>query len=265
MNSRSSACAVHRIDVVRLARHREEHVQQVRAVVEIVARIDERLAERVLVSRGGDRRNLGDDAVGEDLAMARVMDVHRVVIEGRHRGDHARQHRHRVRVVLEAVEESQQRFVDHRVVLDRVHELRQLVAGRQLAVDQQVGDLQEVALLGQLLDRDPTMQQHALVAVDERDAAFAGGGRHEARVERVHAVVAREIRDVQHVRAERAALDLDGRLSCRSRGWSAQISSRPCRVPVLAAQTYTSAPLQSSRAPGPGPEGTGGYSTILMS
>ena len=144
----------HRIDVVRLARHGEEHVQQVRAVVEIVARIDERLAERVLVGRRGDRRNLRDDAMREDLAMARVMDVHRVVIERRHRRDHARQHRHRVRVVLKAVEESQQRFVDHRVVLDRVRELGELLAGRQFAVDQQVGDLEEIALLRQLLDRN---------------------------------------------------------------------------------------------------------------
>ena len=88
------------------------------AVVEIVARIDERLAERVLVRGGRDRRDLGDDAVREDLAMARVMDVHRVVIERRHRGDHRRHHRHRMRVVVEAVEEAQQRLVDHRVMTD---------------------------------------------------------------------------------------------------------------------------------------------------
>ena len=104
-----------RIDVVGLAGHREEHVAAGCAVVEVVARIDERLAERVLVRRGGDRRQLRDDAVREDLAMPRIMDVHRVVIERRHRGDHRRHHRHRVRVVVEAVEEAQQRLVDHRV------------------------------------------------------------------------------------------------------------------------------------------------------
>ena len=117
-----------RVDLVRLARHREQHVQQVAAVVEIVARIDERLPERMLVRRRGDRRDLGDDAVREDLAMPRVMDVHRVVIERRHRGDHRRHHRHRVRVVVEAVEEAQQRLVDHRVMTDVAGELLQLLA-----------------------------------------------------------------------------------------------------------------------------------------
>ena len=117
-----------RIDLVVLARHREEHVQHVGAVIEIVARIDERLAERVLVRRGRDGRQLGDDAMREDLAMPRIMDVGRVVIERRHRGHDRRHHRHRMGVVMEAVEESQQRFVDHRVAADAAGELLQLRA-----------------------------------------------------------------------------------------------------------------------------------------
>src|SRR5690606_40419747 len=54
------------VDVVRLGRYREEHVQQVLAVVEVVARVDERLAGAELEGGGGDRRQLGDDAVRED-------------------------------------------------------------------------------------------------------------------------------------------------------------------------------------------------------
>jgi hypothetical protein len=42
---------------------------------------------------------------------------------------------------------------------------------RQLAVEQQVADLDEVALLGELLDRVAAVQQHALVAVDVGDAS----------------------------------------------------------------------------------------------
>ena len=53
----------HRVDLVGLARHREAHLQEVRRVVEIVARIDERLADRVLVSHRRDGRHLGDHAV----------------------------------------------------------------------------------------------------------------------------------------------------------------------------------------------------------
>ena len=126
----------HRIDVVLLAGHREEHVQHVGAVVEIVARIDEGLAERMLVCRRRDGRQLGDDAVREDLAMPRVMDVHRVVIERRHRRHHRRHHRHRVRVVMEAAEEAQQRLVDHRVIADAALELLELRLVRQVAVQQ---------------------------------------------------------------------------------------------------------------------------------
>ena len=163
----------HRIELVRLARHGEEHVQHVAAVVEIVARIDERLAERMLVRGGGDGRDLRDDAVREDLALARVMDVHRVVIERGHRGDHRRHHRHRVRVVVEAVEEAQQRLVDHRVMTDVGGELVELLLVRQIAVQQQVRHLHERALLGELLDGVAAIQQHAGVAVDVGDAAVA--------------------------------------------------------------------------------------------
>ncbi len=64
------------IDFVVLAGHGEEHVQQVRAVVQLVARIDERLTDRVLVRRCGDGRLLGDDAMGEDLATSRIVNIH---------------------------------------------------------------------------------------------------------------------------------------------------------------------------------------------
>jgi hypothetical protein len=97
-----------RIDDVLLAGNRKEHVQHVRAVVEVIARIDERLAERMFVGRRRDGRQLGHDAMGENLPMTRVMDVHRVVIERRHRGHHRGHHGHRVRVVMEAAKESQQ-------------------------------------------------------------------------------------------------------------------------------------------------------------
>ena len=51
-----------RRDLVRLGRHREHHVQEVRGVGEVVARVDERLADRLLVREGGDRLRLGEQA-----------------------------------------------------------------------------------------------------------------------------------------------------------------------------------------------------------
>ncbi len=108
MNSRSSAFDRDRIHFVGFAGHGEEHVQQVRAIVEVVARIDEGLSERVLVGGRRDGRHLGDDAMREDLAMLRILDVHGVVIERRHRADDAGHHRHRVGVEMEPIEEPQQ-------------------------------------------------------------------------------------------------------------------------------------------------------------
>ena len=55
-----------RIDDVGLARHGEAHLQEVRRVVEIVARIDEGLADRIFVGHRRDRRHLGDHAMARD-------------------------------------------------------------------------------------------------------------------------------------------------------------------------------------------------------
>src|SRR5256885_17147850 len=87
---------------------------------------------RSLVRSGGDGGELGDDAMREDLAVARVMDVHPVVIERRHRGHHRRHHRHGMRVVVEAVEEAQQRLVEHGVVTGVAGELLELLRRWQL-------------------------------------------------------------------------------------------------------------------------------------
>ena len=76
--------------------------------------------------------------------------------------------------------------------------------GRQLAVEQQVADLEEVRLLGQLLDRIAAIEQHALVAVDVGDARRAVGGRGEARIVGEAAGVAVELADVDDVGADGA-------------------------------------------------------------
>ena len=96
----------YRIDDVFLGRHREEHVQHVCAVVEVVPRIDEGLPEHVLVRGGRDGRDLGENSVRENLAVTRIIDVHGVVIERRHGGHDRGHHRHRMRVVVKAIEEA---------------------------------------------------------------------------------------------------------------------------------------------------------------
>ena len=71
-----------RIDLVFLGRHGEAHAQEVLGVIEIVARINEGLADRVFVGHGGNRRHLRNHAVAGDRALQRVIDVGRVVVEG---------------------------------------------------------------------------------------------------------------------------------------------------------------------------------------
>ena len=56
--------------------------------------------------------------------------------------------------------------------------------GRQLALEQQVGGLEEAGGLGELVDRVAAVAEDARVAVDVGDRAPAGGGVQEGRVVR---------------------------------------------------------------------------------
>src|SRR6266852_2103809 len=75
---------------------------------------------------------------------------------------------------MEAAEERRNLLVHHRVMGDVGDELHFLLRRRQFAVEQEVGDLEEIALVGQFLDRIAAIHQDALVAVDIGDAGAAG-------------------------------------------------------------------------------------------
>ncbi len=193
-----------RVHLVVLAGHRVHHVQEVLRVVEVVPGVHERLADGVLVGPGGDGGQLGDQPEGADAALLGVVDVEAVMVERRQRADHAADDRHRVRVAAEAVVEGAELLVDHRVMDHALLELDALRVGRQLAVEQEKGDLQEGRLLGQLLDRVAAVQQHALVAVDVGDLAVAGGGGAVAGVVGEHPEVAVQLADVGDLGADGA-------------------------------------------------------------
>ncbi len=189
----------YRIDCIRLAWNREEHVEHVRAVAQIVSRIDERLAERVLVGRGGDGRQLRDDPMREDLPVPRVVDVGGVVIERGHRSDHGGHHGHGVRIVMETLEETQQLLVDHGVPQDRFLERIELRLTGQRAVDQKIGHLEKARLLGELLHRIAAIQQHPLLTVDERNLAFGARRGHEAGIEREDPLLLDQVGNVERL------------------------------------------------------------------
>jgi hypothetical protein len=64
-------------------------------------------------------------------------------------------------------------LVDEGVVGDVVDPAVELLLGRQLAEDQQVGDLEVGALLAELFDRDPAVLKDARLAVDVGDRRAA--------------------------------------------------------------------------------------------
>jgi hypothetical protein len=148
--------------------------------------------------------SVGILAISRCAAVLRVMDVGAVVIEGRERADQARHHGHRVRVAPEAAQEELHLLVDHRVVGDGLDEAVALGLVGQLAIEQQVADLEEVAVRGQLLDGVAAVQQLALVAVDVGDGAVARGRAQEAGVIGELAGLRVELADVDHVRADAA-------------------------------------------------------------
>jgi hypothetical protein len=122
----------HRVDLVLLARHRKAHAQEVRRVVEIVARINERLADVILVGHRGKCRHLCDHPHRGDHALMRIGDVGRVVVERRQGANAADHDSHRVGVAAETGEEPAHLLVHHGVIGHTVIEICLLCRCRQL-------------------------------------------------------------------------------------------------------------------------------------
>ena len=141
------------------------------------------------------------------MAVLFLGDVERVVVEGRQCAHAGHQHRHRVSVTTEAAEEADHLLVQHGVVRDDIVEVGLLLGRGQFALQQQVADIQVVAVLGQILDGIAAIQQLALVAVDVGDGGFAGPGGHEAGVEGELAGVGVQLADVNDIRPHGSLVD----------------------------------------------------------
>ena len=200
----------HVVRLVVLAGRREHHPHEIGGVRQIVVRVHVRLADRVLVRHRDQRRHLGDQPDRRDVALGRVVQVDRVGVERRQRADQPGHHRHRMGIPAEAAQEGLHLLVDHRVLGHAAGELRLLRRVRQLAVEQQVADLHEVALGRELLDRIAAVEQLALVAVDVGDRRVARRSRQEARVVGELAGLAVKRPDVDHVGSHAPAQDRKG-------------------------------------------------------
>ena len=160
----------------------EHHREEVLGEVEVVVGVDVGQPHVVAVGEGGQGRHLGDQADRRHVALFGVVDLLRVGVEGRERADPGEQHPHRVGVVAEALEELLEVLVDEGVVGDVVDPAVELGPGRQLAEDQQVGDLEEGGALAELLDRVAAVFEDPGLAVDVGDRGAAGGRVGEGRV-----------------------------------------------------------------------------------
>ena len=188
------------------ARRSERQAHELLDVVALASRLDEVLARRASLKVRDHGRGLGEQEHRRELDLLGVA-THGIGVEGRQRGRRTREHGHGVRVAREGLEEGLDALVDRHVPRDAIGERGQLVLGGQLPVNQQVRDLEEGGLLGELLDGIAAVTQDPGVAVDVRDRAFARRGVHEAGIDRDQAGVAHERGDRDAVVAHGRALD----------------------------------------------------------
>jgi hypothetical protein len=110
-----------------------------------------------------------------------------------------------MRVAAKALEEAGHLLVHHGVVDHAMVEVLLLRGGRQLPVEQEVAGLEEVAVLGKLLDRVTPVFEDAGVTVDIGDLGLAAAGRGEAGIVGEHPGLGVKLGDVDDVRPDGAA------------------------------------------------------------
>src|SRR2546428_12406718 len=102
--------------------------------------------------KGRQRRHLCDQAKDLQPPALLAEDVLRVGVEGRERAYSSHKDAHRGGIVMKAIDQLLDVLVEERVMGDRVHPLAILGGSGQLAMDQEVGDLEEATALCELLD-----------------------------------------------------------------------------------------------------------------
>jgi len=185
-----------RVHLVGLGVGAEVELEEVVDEAQRVVGVQERLADALLVRVRGHDRQLGEQANRRDLDLRRVLRTERVLVVRRQRRNAGGEHRHRVRVVRQRIEEAAQVLVQQGVTTDAGVELVEFTRAGQLAVNEQPGRLEEARVLGDLLDRVAAIAEDALLAVDEGDRRAGGRRVDEPRVERGEPGLAGEGGDV---------------------------------------------------------------------
>ena len=181
---------------VLVERLREHHVQEIGHVTQAWVGVVVRLADRVAISVRGNRTDLADQPRRRHAELLFVVEFVQVRVKARQRIDHRRQNRHWWCGTWEAFEMMLHPLVQIGETGEIVGEAGVLGGGRQLAKDQQPGDLDEVWRGGELFDRYTTVAQDAVFTVDEGDVAQAAPGIAVPRVERDVAGALAQVADV---------------------------------------------------------------------
>ena len=162
-----------------------------------MTRINDRLADALLVCERRHRAHRGDQARGRKLdILLHRLQVH-VRIKRRQRIDHRRKNVHRMRSARKVVEEVTHILVQQRIVVEHFGEIATLLLVRHRSMHKQIGDLNKRTGLDQFFDRDAAVTQNSALAVDESDAAVARSGVHEPRVNRDESGLLSELGDIK--------------------------------------------------------------------
>ena len=141
-----------RADFVIFSRNREHHVQEVSRVAQIVTRINKWLTNVVFVTHRYQGRHLCDQTVCTTYTHVKIRNVQVAVVERGHRTNSTVQHRHRVSVITETMEEHMNLLMYHSVALDSVFEFFVFFFIRCITVQQHVTNFQIVGITRQFVD-----------------------------------------------------------------------------------------------------------------
>jgi len=163
----------------------ERHPQEVADVPERRVRVDGVLSAPDALDRGGQGRAATEESGGGQVDGLGVVDV-QVVTVGPEEAHAGRQDGHRVGIPGEGLQQRHHLAGQRRLGEHLLGELGELGLRGVLTVDEQVGDLEEGRVVGELVDRVPAVTEDALVAVDVGDRGGARGGVDEPDVQGRH-------------------------------------------------------------------------------
>ena len=154
----------------------EHHVEEVRAIPQVRVGVNKRQPLRAAVRKRRDRADLADQSRGSLLQRRVAVQGDQFLMETGQIAQRRGKDGHRRGVRLNVLILVLLAFVQQLIPRQPRAEAVQLLLAGQPAENQQPGDLDEIGLLGELLDGDAPIAKDALLPVDEGDGALADAG-----------------------------------------------------------------------------------------